>query len=58
MLSGADFSLVQTSALAWHLPPLETVTLAQVVAPGEWAAYGRVVARRLLVVNVAFECSA
>lgn len=50
--------LVQTSAVAWHLPPLATVTLAQVVAPGEWAAYGRVVARRLLVVNVAFECSA
>ena len=50
--------LVQASAVAWHLPPLATVTLAPVVAPGEWAAYGRVVARRLLVVNVAFECSA
>ena len=50
--------MVQASAVAWHLPPLATVTLAQVVAPGEWAAYGRVVARRLLVVNVAFECSA
>lgn len=49
-------SLVQTSALAWHLPPLATVTLAQVVPPGDWSAYGRTVARRLLVVNVAFDC--
>lgn len=48
--------LVQASAVAWHLPPLATVTLAQVVPPGEWSAYGRAVARRLLVVNVAFEC--
>ena len=49
--------LVQTSPVAWHLPPLATVTLAQIVPAGEWSAYGRAVARRLLVAHVAFECA-
>ena len=49
-------SLVQTSSLMFHLPPLATVTLEQIVAPNQWSAYGKVVARRLFVVSVAFTC--
>lgn len=49
-------SLVQVSSVGWHLPPLATVTLEQIVPPGGWTAYGKPVARKLYVVSVSFDC--
>ena len=49
-------SLVQVSSVGWHLPPLATVTLEQIVPPGGWTAYGRPVARKLYEVSVSFSC--
>ena len=43
-------------SVGWHLPPLATVTLEQIVPPGGWTAYDRPVARKLHVVSVAFRC--
>ena len=47
-------SLVQTSNISFHLPPLAKVTLDQIVQPGDWTAYGKTVPRRLFVMEVTF----
>lgn len=49
-------SLVQVGSVGWHLPPLATVTLEQIVTPGRWTAYGKPVARQVYVVSVSFSC--
>lgn len=47
-------SLVQVAAGSYHAPPLTSVTLERVQAPGEWQAYGTAVRRRLFTVSLAF----
>lgn len=49
-------SPVRISSVGWHLPPLATVTLEKICAPGQWTAYGRTIDRRLFMVRIAYTC--
>ena len=53
---GTLHSLVQTTGAGYALPPMATVTLERVDAPGEWVANGHRVRRRLYTVAVSYRC--